>query len=53
MTVRPQPWPGAEARELTAQCWAALHERDRGEPRPALFRRYADITRGAAERARR
>ncbi|MFH8438587.1 PaaX family transcriptional regulator C-terminal domain-containing protein [Streptomyces sp. NPDC018007] len=49
----PQPWPGAQVRELVARCWAALHERDRGEARPALFRLYADITREAADRATR
>ncbi|SCE36222.1 phenylacetic acid degradation operon negative regulatory protein [Streptomyces sp. DvalAA-43] len=46
----PRPWPGAQARELIAQCWAALHERDQGEARPALFRLYADITRETADR---
>ncbi|MFE7649856.1 PaaX family transcriptional regulator C-terminal domain-containing protein [Streptomyces phaeoluteigriseus] len=49
----PRPWPGTQARELVARCWAALHERDEGEPRPALFRVYADITREAAGRAGR
>ncbi|WP_051338462.1 PaaX family transcriptional regulator C-terminal domain-containing protein [Streptomyces flavidovirens] len=49
----PQPWPGTQARELIARCWAALHERDHGEARPALFRLYADITREAADRAQR
>lgn len=49
----PQPWPGAQVRELVARCWAALHERDRGEARPALFRLYADITRETADRATR
>ncbi|MDG4857848.1 PaaX family transcriptional regulator C-terminal domain-containing protein [Streptomyces sp. T-3] len=49
----PQPWPGTQARELIARCWAALHERDHGETRPALFRLYADITREAADRATR
>lgn len=49
----PQPWPGAQVRELVARCWAALHERDRGEARPALFRLYADITREAADWATR
>jgi phenylacetic acid degradation operon negative regulatory protein len=49
----PRPWPGAEAREIVARCWAALHEREGGEARPALFRLYADITRGAADRATR
>ncbi|CAL9350329.1 hypothetical protein SUDANB132_00448 [Streptomyces sp. enrichment culture] len=47
----PHPWPGTRARELVARCWAALHERDQGETRPALFRLYADITREAAGRA--
>ncbi|MFH9672231.1 PaaX family transcriptional regulator C-terminal domain-containing protein [Streptomyces sp. NPDC017405] len=49
----PQPWPGTQARHLFARCWAALHERDQGEGRPALFRLYADITRGTAGRAAR
>lgn len=49
----PQPWPGTQARELIARCWAALHERDGGEARPVLFRLYADITREAADRAAR
>ncbi|WP_372507051.1 PaaX family transcriptional regulator C-terminal domain-containing protein [Actinomadura madurae] len=49
----PQPWPGTQARELIARCWAALHEQDSGEARPALFVRYADITREVADRARR
>jgi phenylacetic acid degradation operon negative regulatory protein len=49
----PRPWPGAQARTLIARCWAALHERDRGEARPALFRLYGDITREAAGRATR
>ncbi|MGW2380993.1 PaaX family transcriptional regulator C-terminal domain-containing protein [Streptomyces sp. NPDC001658] len=47
----PQPWPGTQARELIAQCWAALRERESGETRPVLFRRYADITREVADRA--
>ncbi|WP_240801914.1 PaaX family transcriptional regulator C-terminal domain-containing protein [Streptomyces sp. A1136] len=49
----PQPWPGAQARELIARCRAALHEREGGEDRPVLFRRYADITREVAARAGR
>lgn len=49
----PQPWPGTQARELIARCWAVLHEREGGEARPALFRLYADITREAADRAAR
>lgn len=47
----PRPWPGTQARELVARCWAALYARDQGETRPALFHRYADITREAADRA--
>ncbi|MGK5629805.1 PaaX family transcriptional regulator C-terminal domain-containing protein [Streptomyces sp. URMC 123] len=47
----PQPWPGTQARELIARCWAALHHREHGEARPALFRLYADITREVADRA--
>jgi phenylacetic acid degradation operon negative regulatory protein len=49
----PQPWPGTQAREIIARCWAALSERDHGEARPTLFRLYADITREAADRATR
>ncbi|MEU5889080.1 PaaX family transcriptional regulator C-terminal domain-containing protein [Streptomyces sp. NPDC047461] len=50
----PQPWPGTQARELIARCWAALHEREGGEAHhPVLFRLYADITREAAGRAAR
>ncbi|MEU1938122.1 PaaX family transcriptional regulator C-terminal domain-containing protein [Streptomyces coeruleorubidus] len=49
----PQPWPGTQARELIARCWAALPEHDHGEARPTLFRLYADITREAADRATR
>ncbi|MEU6182840.1 PaaX family transcriptional regulator C-terminal domain-containing protein [Streptomyces coeruleorubidus] len=49
----PQPWPGTQARELIARCWAALPERDHGEARPTLFRLYADITREAADRSTR
>jgi phenylacetic acid degradation operon negative regulatory protein len=49
----PQPWPGTQARDLIARCWAALTEHDHGEARPALFRLYADITREAADRATR
>ncbi|MEU2658290.1 PaaX family transcriptional regulator C-terminal domain-containing protein [Streptomyces sp. NPDC007325] len=47
----PRPWPGTRARELVARCWAALYERAPDAPRPALFRRYADIAREAAARA--
>ncbi|MFH9426334.1 PaaX family transcriptional regulator C-terminal domain-containing protein [Streptomyces sp. NPDC017529] len=47
----PQPWPGTQARDLIARCWAALHERDHGETRPVvLFRFYSDITREAVGR---
>lgn len=47
----PRPWPGTQARELIAQCWAALHERDQNEARPTLFRLYTDITRETADQA--
>ncbi|MFJ8432092.1 PaaX family transcriptional regulator C-terminal domain-containing protein [Kitasatospora sp. NPDC094019] len=46
----PRPWPGTLARERIARCWAALDARDGGEGRPALFRRYAALTRETAER---
>jgi phenylacetic acid degradation operon negative regulatory protein len=49
----PRPWPGAQARELVARCWAALHAHDHGETRPVLFRLYADLAREAADRATR
>ena len=49
----PRPWPGTQARDLIARCWAALAEHDHGEARPTLFRLYADITREAAGRATR
>ncbi|MFD3617336.1 PaaX family transcriptional regulator C-terminal domain-containing protein [Streptomyces sp. NPDC058676] len=49
----PQPWPGTQARELIARCWAALPEHDHGDARPTLFRLYTDITREAADRATR
>ncbi|MEU6062425.1 PaaX family transcriptional regulator C-terminal domain-containing protein [Streptomyces sp. NPDC047097] len=49
----PRPWPGTQARELIARCWAALPEHGHGEARPVLFHLYADITREAAERATR
>ncbi|WHT19966.1 PaaX family transcriptional regulator C-terminal domain-containing protein [Crossiella sp. CA-258035] len=36
----PQPWPGAQARDLFARCWTAL-----GEETPSiLFRQYAGIS---------
>lgn len=47
----PQPWPGTQARELVARCWAALYDREQGEARPVLWRLYAGITREAADRA--
>ncbi|MGV9878495.1 PaaX family transcriptional regulator C-terminal domain-containing protein [Streptomyces sp. NPDC003006] len=43
----PRPWPGAQARELIARCWAALRARDDGGAGPAVFRLYADITQEA------
>ncbi|MET9401148.1 PaaX family transcriptional regulator C-terminal domain-containing protein [Kitasatospora sp. NPDC002965] len=38
----PRPWPGAEARALTADCWRLLRraERDDPAPGPRFFRRY-------------
>lgn len=39
----PQPWPGAEARALVAQCWARLLEHPSPEPAPRLFRLYQDV----------
>ncbi|MGW8988115.1 PaaX family transcriptional regulator C-terminal domain-containing protein [Streptomyces parvus] len=49
----PQPWPGTQARELIAQCWAALPQLDQGEAQPTLFRLYTDIAREAADQATR
>ncbi|MEU1037802.1 PaaX family transcriptional regulator C-terminal domain-containing protein [Streptomyces sp. NPDC005551] len=46
----PRPWPGTQARELVARCWAALGGREGDEARPVLFRRYADMAREAVER---
>ncbi|GAA2420080.1 transcriptional regulator [Actinomadura vinacea] len=37
----PQPWPGKQARDLVAQCWALLLQRPATAPVPRLFRRYA------------
>ncbi|GAA2631498.1 transcriptional regulator [Actinomadura fulvescens] len=39
----PRPWPGAQARELVARCWAELLRRPTASPAPRLFRRYAAI----------
>ncbi|MGW6688091.1 PaaX family transcriptional regulator C-terminal domain-containing protein [Streptomyces sp. NPDC054961] len=47
----PRPWPGTQARDLVARCWAALRERTGDEAHPTLFRLYAEITREAAERS--
>ncbi|MFF3640883.1 PaaX family transcriptional regulator C-terminal domain-containing protein [Streptomyces sp. NPDC002564] len=44
----PRPWPGTQAREIVARCWAALRELDREDAHPVLFRRYADIARETA-----
>ncbi|MFF9476614.1 PaaX family transcriptional regulator C-terminal domain-containing protein [Streptomyces roseolus] len=49
----PQPWPGTQARELIARCWAVMQEREADGTRPTLFRLYADITREAADRPAR
>ncbi|MEV6978920.1 PaaX family transcriptional regulator C-terminal domain-containing protein [Kitasatospora sp. NPDC093806] len=46
----PRPWPGTEARALTAACWRHLRRTDRADadPGPRFFQRYnevmADIT---------
>ncbi|MCM2392541.1 transcriptional regulator [Streptomyces sp. CWNU-1] len=38
-----QPWPGAEARRLAAECWSALLDRSPGGSRhPRLFQLYTD-----------
>ncbi|WP_380281789.1 PaaX family transcriptional regulator C-terminal domain-containing protein [Kitasatospora purpeofusca] len=41
----PRPWPGAEARALTADCWRLLRraEQDAPEPGPRFFRRYDEV----------
>lgn len=44
----PRPWPGAEARRLAAECWAALADTttapaDPGTPAPRLFALYEDL----------
>ncbi|MFF5205798.1 PaaX family transcriptional regulator C-terminal domain-containing protein [Streptosporangium sp. NPDC000396] len=45
----PQPWPGARARALIAQCWSRLlHQDDQAAP-PRLFRLYADVVREVAD----
>lgn len=48
----PQPWPGTQARRLTAACWTALAEADAhaGTPAPRLFVRYGDLLAPTAER---
>ncbi|MEU3653320.1 PaaX family transcriptional regulator C-terminal domain-containing protein [Streptomyces sp. NPDC032161] len=44
----PQPWPGARARELVAQCWSLLEEHTKESERVSLFRLYRDVFRPAA-----
>ncbi|WP_433334557.1 PaaX family transcriptional regulator C-terminal domain-containing protein [Spirillospora sp. CA-294931] len=39
----PQPWPGAEARELVAQCWREMFQSPPPEPTPRLFRLYSTV----------
>ncbi|GAA1409809.1 transcriptional regulator [Kitasatospora putterlickiae] len=41
----PRPWPGAEARALTADCWGLLRraEHDGGHPGPRFFQRYDEV----------
>ncbi|MFD7624861.1 PaaX family transcriptional regulator C-terminal domain-containing protein [Streptomyces sp. NPDC059851] len=45
----PQPWPGARARALAAQCWDALAAGDTADPgRLRLFRLYEGVAGSAA-----
>lgn len=44
----PQPWPGAQARTVVAQCWSRLLRTNPPEPQPRLFRLYADVVREVA-----
>lgn len=47
----PQPWPGAQARELVAQCWSLLDESAGPDGEDfRLFRLYGDMTRRSAAR---
>ncbi|GII94199.1 PaaX family transcriptional regulator C-terminal domain-containing protein [Sinosporangium siamense] len=39
----PHPWPGAQARELVAQCWLRLLQQAALASAPRLFRLYADV----------
>ncbi|WP_395292832.1 PaaX family transcriptional regulator C-terminal domain-containing protein [Kitasatospora hibisci] len=43
----PEPWPGAQARALVAECWRLLlrAERDDPAPGPRLFHRYEQALR--------
>lgn len=43
----PRPWPGAEARALTADCWRLLLHAERSDPAPGprLFHRYDEVVR--------
>ncbi|MGW4029526.1 PaaX family transcriptional regulator C-terminal domain-containing protein [Streptomyces sp. NPDC004838] len=40
LELLPRPWPGAQARELVAQCWSLLEERTQGSGRVSLFHLY-------------
>ncbi len=41
----PRPWPGTEARALTADCWRLLRRAARQDPTPGprFFRRYDEV----------
>ncbi|MBP0451584.1 transcriptional regulator [Kitasatospora sp. RG8] len=43
----PRPWPGAEARALTAECWRLLLRAEHADPAPGprLFHRYDEAVR--------
>ncbi|MGJ6969021.1 PaaX family transcriptional regulator C-terminal domain-containing protein [Streptosporangium sp. G11] len=49
----PQPWPGAQARQLVAQCWQHLLQHAAPAPAPRLFRLYADVVHEVAAPAQK
>jgi hypothetical protein len=44
----PQPWPGTQARSLTAQCWSRLLPNGSSAASPRLLHLYAEVMREAA-----
>ncbi|MFF7454254.1 PaaX family transcriptional regulator C-terminal domain-containing protein [Kitasatospora sp. NPDC008115] len=50
----PRPWPGAEARALTADCWRLLRRAERAapEPGPRFFQRYDEVMAAVTGEAR-